>query len=209
MPEPGELSTPTDPIYRLGRAPRALDWPPNDLVGSGPFDDPRRPPAFRVLYAGERRACVFEKLAPYRPDRPGVVARPITASWVRSRRIAAFTVVDPARRLRWLDLRSPATFADFRSRFSAELNALGYQDFDLMAATIDRRTLTQAVALWTYENRYSGIRYATRHTPDLSCWAIFEGVSIDEIDNLPVAFNDADLVAVAAAWPIALPEPVR
>jgi hypothetical protein len=202
---PGELPTPAEPLYRLGRAPHAVAWPPADLIGSGRFDDPEHPPAFRVLYAGERRACFFEKLAPYRPDRPGVVARPITASWIQSRRIASFTIVDRDQRRRWLDLRSPVTYADFRHRFATEIQNIGYNDFDLMVAANDRRPLTQAIARWAFEQGFSGIRYATRHTPDLSCWAIFEGVTLVEIDNLPVAFDDPDLVAVAESWSIPLP----
>ena len=208
MPGPAACGTPTEPLFRLGRTPQALAWPPAHLVGAGRFDDPRTPPTFRVLYAGERRACFFEKLAPYRPDRPGTVDRPITASWIGSRRIAAFSVVDPDRRLRWLDLRSPVTFADFRHRFQAELEAAGHLDFDLIAAATDRRLLTQAIARWCHLNGYSGIRYATRHTPDLSCWAIFDGVRIDELNDRPVSPDDPDLIAVAEAWGIELPPSV-
>ena len=202
---PGELPTPAGPLYRLGRVPRALEWPPLELVGSGRFDDPRQPPHFRVLYAGDRLACFFEKLAPFRPDRSGAVERSITPSWIRSRRVATFLIDDPEHRLRWLDLRSPVTYADFRQRFAQQLETVGYRGFDLMAATSDRRELTQVIALWTHGEGYSGIRYPTRHTPDLSCWAIFEGVRLSEIEDAPITLDDPDLRTVAASWEIPLP----
>lgn len=205
---PGELATPTEPLFRLGRAPSALAWPLWERVGDGRFDDPRRDPAYRVLYAGERLACFFEKVAPFRPDREGVVDRAITRSWVERRRIARFRLHDPDGRWRWLDMGSPATFADFQVRFGAQLEAFGYRGFDLAAAASDERGLTQPIALWAYQRGYHGIKYPTRHAPGLSCWAIFsvfEGVDVVALDESPVALDDEDLRAVAAAWALPLP----
>src|SRR6185503_815653 len=97
--------------------PDPLAWTPWAYAGQGRFDDPRNPPEFRVLYAGERLACYFEVLASFRVDLHGVAAQGITKEWMISRRVAAFTVLDPEDRGRWLDLGSPATFGDFRVRF--------------------------------------------------------------------------------------------
>lgn len=206
---PGELDTPTSPLYRLARKPGALEWPDWNRVGSGRFDDPKSPPQYRVLYVGDRRACFCEKLAPFRPDREGIVSRSITESWIESRVIARFMLRDPEQRWRWLDLRSPTTFSDFRSRFGHLLDEFGYRDFDLSAAASDERNLTRPIALWAFENGYHGIRYPTRHDPDGNCWAIFSVTNPAQFINVEIArlkADDEDLAAVATAWGLRLPE---
>lgn len=163
-----------------------------------------------MLYAGERRACFLEKLAPFRPDRDGVISPAITRSWIANRRLAKFRLHDPEGRWRWLDLRSPATFAEFRRRFAVQLEAFGYRDFDLAAAVSDERGLTQPIGLWAFRRGYYGIRYPTRHDPGLSCWAVFsvvDEVDIVDIENGPLALDDEDLRAVANAWVLQLPSP--
>lgn len=207
---PGETATPTEPLYRLGRHPSALLWPGWDRVGEGRFDDPRRDPAYRVLYAGDRRACFFEKMAPFRPKREGVAANSITRSWIERRRVARFRLDDPSARWRWLDFGSPTTLADFQVRFGAHLEAFGYQEFDLAAAVSDERGLTQPIALWAYQRGYHGIKYPTRHDRSLTCWAIFsvfEGAAFMDSEEASVAVDDPDLRAVAATWGLELPHP--
>jgi len=122
--------------------------------------------------------------------------------------MATFTLADPERRWRWLDLRSPATFADFRHRFASALDAFGYRDYDLAAASSDERGLTRPIGLWAYQKGYHGIRYPTRHDPDLNCWAIFsvvDGARIIEIEDVPLLLDDLDLRWVATNWDIPLP----
>ncbi|MBI4493450.1 MAG: hypothetical protein HY690_11735 [Chloroflexi bacterium] len=59
--------TPAGVLYRIGRLPDPLDWPPRELTGEGRFDDPQR--AFRVLYATALRPAAFvETLARFRPS---------------------------------------------------------------------------------------------------------------------------------------------
>ena len=123
-----------------------------------------------------------------------------------SRRIAAFRINDPHGKLRWLDLTSPETFFQFRSLFRNELTELGVSDFDISAATHEARSLSQAIGQWTRDQGYQGIRYVTRHAPSLSCWAVFEGVEWDVIENgRPIAPGDADLQIVARDWNLSLP----
>lgn len=211
MPE--DLPTPATALYRLGRKPSAASWPEPEWTGTGRFDDvPEDPllyrrtnPRYRVLYAGERLACSFEKLAPFRPERGAAVRRPITISWIRDRRVCKFRIRDPEQRLRWLDLRSPATYADFRVRFESHLRNFGFSDFDLAAATSESRGFTRPIGGWAFEQGYQGIRYATRHTPDLDCWAIFSGIDLDIEEDRPIAIDDVDLRRVATAWSIPLP----
>lgn len=209
---PGEVGTPPTFLYRLGRKPDVLEWPRWDRVGDGRFDDPRRDPGYRVLYAGERRACFFEKLAPFRPEREGIAGRAITRSWIEDRRIARFRLHDPDHRWRWLDLGSPATFAEFRIAFAPHLEAFGLRDFDLAAAVSDERALTQPIALWAFRRGYHGIKYPTRHDPSLSCWAIFGvfgAAEIVDVEQRPVSATVDDLRAIADAWGLALPTPRR
>ncbi|HEV2106986.1 MAG TPA: hypothetical protein VGR16_01840 [Thermomicrobiales bacterium] len=158
-----------------------------------------------MLYPGDRRACFFEKLAPFRPDHPGVIVEPIRREWIASRLIAGFRINDPKGERRWLDLRSPETYADFRERFRVVLAEYGYRDFDLAAAASDQRRLTQQIGRWAHEQGYSGIHDCTRHTPKLSCWAIFDGIDLIDVKETPVSTDDEDLRAVARAWDLALP----
>lgn len=202
---PGELPTPVEPLYRISRRSTGLAWPPIAHVGGGRFDDPHDAPAYRVLYAGERQACFFERLAMFRPDYSGIITEPITREWIASRVISEFRIHDPTRERRWLDLRSPETFADFRGRFRVALIAHGYRDFDLAVATTDKRTLTQEIGRWAHEQGYAGIRYCTRHTPELSCWAIFDAIELVDIRERSLSIDDEDLAAVARAWGVALP----
>lgn len=202
---PRELGTPPESLYRFSRKAAGIAWPPHDLVGDGRFDDPFDAPDYRVLYAGERQACFFEKLAVFRPAHPSIVAQPITRDWIASRVVSEFRIRDPDGNRRWLDLRSAETFVDFGVRFREVLIAHGHQDFDLAVATSNIRELTQQYSRWAYEQGYAGIRYCTRHTPDLRRWAIFDGIELIDIRDTPLRIDDPDLRAVAHAWNIALP----
>lgn len=61
-------------LFRVGRRPTPLAWAPWPFVGEGRFDDPERR-RYRVLYAGDRRACFLETLADFRPGLHGAVTR--------------------------------------------------------------------------------------------------------------------------------------
>lgn len=159
-----------------------------------------------MLYAGERRACFYECLADFRVDLQAVASQGITAAWLTSRRIAAFRLQDPDGRGRWLDLTSPETYFEFRTAFSQELTFLGFADFDVSAATSEKRLLTQAISLWAYQQGFSGIRYITRHAPSRHCWAIFEGARFEILDaGSDIRSSDDDPQLVASQWNLPLP----
>jgi hypothetical protein len=203
---PGELSTPSGVLYRIGRAPRPLDLPPWDKVGTGRFDDPRPSASYRMHYVGERSACFYESLASFRVGLDGIASQGITEEWLERRRIASFQLVDRSQSLRWLDLASPETYFEFRSTFGTRLRRLGFSDFDVSAATSDKRELTQSVGQWAHDRGYAGIRCITRHAPLLDCWAIFEGIPFDILDaGSTIASADADLQVVALQWQLPLP----
>lgn len=203
---PAVLSTPDTLLYRIGRAPDPLTPPPPRSVGTGRFDDIHVPPAYRVLYAGERVVCFYECLAPFRVDLNGVAAQGITREWLTSRRIGSFKLHDPEHGARWLDLMAPETLFFIRTNFSGLLQELGYTDFDIGIAMARDRALTQHIGSWAHAEGYSGIRYRTRHAPELSCWAIFENALIEVHDTgSPISQHDQDLITVARTWNLPLP----
>ena len=202
---PGEIAAAIEPLYRLGRAPDPLAWPEPRRAGTHRYDDPSSPPRYLVLYAAERRACFYESLAKFRPPPNGPAVPPVTPEWLSRHVLGSFRIHDPEHRLRFLDMRSEETYADFRHRFALEIREAGYADFDLMAAASDRRTLTQPIGLWAYQAGFHGIRYPTRHTPDLNCWAIFNHVTIDILTVSALTRDDLDFRAVCDLWNLPLP----
>ncbi len=182
-------ATPRGVLYRVGRLPDPLAWSPREVIGDGRFEDPQR--EFRVLYAGQRRACFLETLAPFRPSvevlahlrqvvdsqepMPGSV---VPADWYQKRAVARLRLRP---RQRWLDLRAAETREALRMELAATLLDLGLADLDLSGVLGPRRSLTQAIARWTYEHGYAGIVYRSRFNEALSLWAIFEGAAFDPV----------------------------
>lgn len=128
--------------------------------------------------------------------------------WLQSRRIGSLLLTDLTRVQKWLDFTRPETFTNFRIRFRRLILQHGFSDFDLSAATTENRDFTREIGLWAYQEGYSGITYVTRHTPSLSCWAVFSGSEFVPVDVNPaaeIAPNDPDLMAVANEFGLALP----
>src|SRR5262245_49875077 len=134
---PIRLAPDPELLYRLGRAPDPLAWPPRVFVGGGRFDHPRG--EFLVLYAAVQRRGVFletldsfrpaiadliaaESLPPGDPDDllPGTSAIPDSYF---GKLIGQFRVA-PGQR--WLDLRSPETQQALRTEIADTLMSLGY-----------------------------------------------------------------------------------
>jgi hypothetical protein len=159
-----------------------------------------------VRYVGERRACFYECLASFRVALDGIASQGITNEWLSRRRIATLRFEEPIQRFNWLDLASPETYFEFRTTFSEQLHRLGFTDFDVSAATSDRRELTQSIGQWAHERGYAGIRYVTRHAPLHFCWAVFDSTAYLTIDaGRELAPSDADLQVVARQWNLNLP----
>lgn len=132
-------------LYRLGRQPDPLAWPPYQFVGDGRFDDPAR--RFRVLYAAKhRRACFVEVLAPFRPSLSVLAAErmvlnapdppdehAIPSGWLHTRAIIQLRL---AAGQTWLDLRRLRTRQMLRKEFVTLLLDLGFVDLDLSTVCI-------------------------------------------------------------------------
>jgi hypothetical protein len=206
-------ATPRGAVHRIGRLPDPLAWPPWELVGDGRFDDPRR--EFRVLYAGQRRACFLETLAGFRLSVEALAAlRQVTGSQERSPRGVAPTDWYQKRavarlrlgpRQRWLDLRAADTREALRSELADTLLDLGLADLDLSGVLGPQRRLSQAIARWAYERGYAGIVYPSRFDDALSLWAIFEGAAFEPVGlPEPIVPDDPDLVATARLFGLAI-----
>ena len=207
---PRAIATPVaTALFRIGRRPDPLAWAPWAYVGDGRFDDPERR-RYRVLYAGERRACFLETLADFRPGLDGALTREFARDWIESRLIAEFTLVDPTRDRRWLDLRAPETHQVLRREFGPLLLDQGFSDFDISTATSDRLDVSQRIGGWCFERGYAGIVYLSRLDPARTCWAIFERTGRDAsllhvITIRPIAETDPDLRAVVALFGLPWP----
>ena len=199
--------TPSTPIYRVGRLPDPLAWPPREVIGGGRFDDPQG--EFRVLYASaQRRGAFVETLAGFRPSLASLaelqrvavgVERAqlanVPADWYQKRAIARLRL-RPGQQ--WLDLRAAETRETLRSELAVTLEALGLTDLDLRRVLGPRRRLTQAIARWAFDRGYSGLTYYSRLDASYSLWAIFEGATFEVVGGPdPIAVDDRDFVATA------------
>ncbi len=132
-----DAASPQEALYRIGRLPNPLGWPPLSAVGGGRFDDPRR--RFRTLYCAEqRRACFYEVLGPLRPDPETLVRMKRTGAsldstliptvprdWCSKRAIGR---LDLAPGQKWLDLRAIETREALRVELAETLVSLGLTD---------------------------------------------------------------------------------
>lgn len=206
-------------LYRIGRPPDPLAFPPIAFSGTGRYDDPKRRRS--TLYAAiDRRAAFLETLDVFRPDlaaltdrstrlgspqspSPQVALQPIPA-WFMQRHLARFGVADGQR---WLDARSPETHAVLRDELGPQLVALGlggrFVLGDLMAN--DHR-ITRLVTGWAIDRAFDGVAYLSCHDPTLTCWAIFEGAVLMQQETArPIDPGDPDLRAVADLWNLEVP----
>jgi RES domain len=202
--------TPRTALYRIGRQPDPLAWPPWEYVGSGRFDDPAG--EFRVLYATvQRRTAFFETLARFRPsldvlgalqgventNEPIPTPR-VPVEWYHTRAVGRLRL---ATRQRWLDLRSFETREVLRHELAQTLLDLGFEDLDLSGVVGPKRQLTQTLARWGYEQGYAGLVYSSRFDAALTCWAIFEGAAFEPVGmSEPILPDDPDLVSVARSF---------
>lgn len=200
---------PQGSLYRLGRLPDPLAWPPREYAGDGRFDDPLG--EFGVLYAAEQRlACLVETLYRFRrplvtleteralraDEAPPSLAATLPSGWVRTRGFCSLQL-DAERQ--WLDLRSVDTRESLRPTFASLLEQLRLPEFDLGAVYGSHRVLTQTIARWAYERGFAGLRYGSRYVEEFNCWAVFEHPGratfhrIGEVEPIPL--TDPDLQA--------------
>jgi hypothetical protein len=204
-------------LFRIGRAPDPLVFPPLSRLGHGRYDDPLgRVP---VLYAAtERIAAFMETLDQFRFDLAALAARDeavgdgaegidrtegIIPEAFFDRRISRFGVAPDQR---WPDARHPATHVHLRSALAARISALGpgsrFVLGDLLAS--DHR-VTRLIGEWAIDHDFAGIAYASCHHPSLTCWAVYGGAELVRLGKPErIAKTDPDLKAVAELWNLRL-----
>ena len=205
-----QTRTPRGALYRIGRLPDPLAWPPWDVVGNGRFDDPER--EFRVLYAAaQRRGAFVETLAQFRPVLTALVhlqevvdaeeplpKNVVPPHWHQRQAVVRLRVL-PGQR--WLDLRAPATRETLRTELAATLLTLGLSDLDLGHVLGPSTALTQTIARWAHQRGYAGLAYTSRLDARLTLWALFEGAAFESIGEPdPIAPDDPDLAATARLY---------
>ncbi len=207
-------------LFRIGRAPEPLAFPPYEFCGRNRFDDPLltygdAALCFRVLYFGEDRlSCFLEVLQNHRPDlaylahlndlpdgdntpdlpsdRDIIASAHFVARDVLSRK--RIQQMQPDRQMQWVDLRSLTLRESLRAEFARELRDSGATDLDLSAMTSGNRALTQAIARWLYEKGHGAVTYTSHFGCDYHCVALFEGASfIATSDPTAIVADDPDL----------------
>ncbi len=206
-------------LYRIGRGPNPLAFPPRAFSGAGRYDDPDGRVA--TLYAAvERRAAFLETLDVFRLDVGAVAERDTSLGSIDTpstkperqeipprfmqRLLVCFRVAEGQR---WLDVRVPETHAVLREELGPQLGELGLgRRFVLGDLMANDHRITRLVAGWAIDHAFDGIAYRSCHNPSLTCWAIFEGATLNMKDApLPLNSDDPDLHAVARLWNLKLP----
>ncbi|MCA9859712.1 MAG: RES domain-containing protein [Thermomicrobiales bacterium] len=204
-------------LYRIGRTPDPLAFPPIAFSGSGRYDDPERRRS--TLYAAvERRAVFLETLDAFRPDLAALEERDTTLGDVQSAPPPPQSIPDRflkrafvrfrlAEGQRWLDVRVPETHAVLREELGSALVHAGKRErFVLGDLLANDHDLTRLVAGWAIDHAFDGIAYASCHNPALTCWAIFGGAALlAQGPARPINLDDPDLHAVARLWNLRIP----
>lgn len=204
-------------LYRIGRLPDPLAFPPIAFSGSGRYDDPERRRS--TLYAAvERRAVFLETLDAFRPDLAALDERDTALGDVQSAPPApqpipdrflarAFVRFRVAEGQRWLDVRVPETHAVLHEELGPVLaHASKRERFVLGDLLANDHAITRLVAGWAIDNAFDGIAYHSCHNPALTCWAIFEGTALFAREAArPINLDDPDLHAVARLWNLRIP----
>lgn len=218
MTPPLVTATPSEVLYRVGRAPDAWAWPAWAFAGEdgtfgNRYDDPDG--EYRVLYASSQRIGAYvEVLARYRTD-PALVAEYaeidedddqhptippgiVPADWPDHRHIGS--------------ARHPGAFADvghsdslahLRAALAARIVHYKLDDLDGSALRSQApRRLTQEISRYVFAHgvdsqaaSLAGIRYMSRLGDELENWAIFEGTEPVDQTTEPIARDDKDLHA--------------
>lgn len=219
-----EVTTPGEPVHRVGYAPDPWTWVPWEYVdrATGRWDDPEG--NYRVLYAGTSpEACFVEVLSPFRPDPsldadmsaingdprdaryPSVPAGTVDASWLDRRRLGRARLTGT-----YVDVTHKNTIAELRASLLHRAVAHGLSDLDASAIrTHQPRAFTREISrhLYTVDHegkRLDGIAYESRFGAGLALWAVFERADdsgldtsrlIGDRDASPIPADHPDLVA--------------
>ena len=234
MPSIQLAAPPRAPLYRVGWPPDPFvppDWRyarPDGAFG-GRYDDPRAgqgvPPRqrYRILYlASQHEGAYGETVAQFRPSvktlsqyggrLPFGVRPAIPRDWRVTRRLGSAVLLMPLGTLPVVDLDAADTVQALRPVLAPVAARLQLPDVDLSALTGPARALTQAAALYIYQQRdvegrplYAGLRYVSRLKREWECWAIFaDRVRCRALRVDPIAAADPHLYEAARLLHLAI-----
>jgi RES domain len=199
-----ETTTPTAPIFRLGRRPdpwEPPDWSraQSDGTFGNRFDDPTG--YYRVLYASSQRlSCFVETLARFRPDltllaeleeiageNDYVPLGQVPREWCDTRLLGTCAAQGI-----YADIYATRWVGHLRQALASECLRLGLEDLDVSVLQQGKpRRLTQLSSLEVYRADLNGIYYRSRYGHDLENWALFEPFQI-RVMGKPEAITRAD-----------------
>ncbi len=175
-------------------------------------------PGIGVVYlATDLEGCFAETLARFRPTTSTMVRDAATADaadqhlmepgtvpaeWRERRTAVRVTCPDD---VLFIDVEDPATHTHLARVLADELQRLHINNLDVAAVRGNDRRLTRLIAQWAYQPEgavnqgYAGIRYRSR-LGDWECWAVFDDVRLEQVEQRPIGENDTALVAIATAF---------
>lgn len=207
------LADPPAVLWHVGRAGDPVHFSSIDPVeADGPGGNRFDVPGGSVLYAAtDRQGAYAETVARLRPSTAMRLLRPeagehfmepgaVPADWRTRRRMVRFGLEEP---FPFVDLDDAQTHTFLMDQLAAELQQLGIDELDVAVVRSNNRRLTRTLARWVYTAadeygvlRYGGIRFRSR-LGEHELWAIFDGGSLTNQEELSIERDDSDLLAVA------------
>lgn len=108
----------------------------------------------------------------------------------------------------FIDLDHPDTIAYLDRKLRSQLQLLGVDQLDRGFLYSSNRIVTRTISEWAYTVMdtddeyllYGGIKYESRLSKDLTCWAIYEGLPIETGDPSPIERDNEALMKVASRF---------
>jgi hypothetical protein len=185
----------------------------NDRSAGNRFDSPTA--QYRVIYFGTELECCFaETLSRFRPDprvlsvivgdweehgymAPGEVSR----DW-RMRRTAVRVEVD-SYAPPFLDVESTRSRAFLEPILGPMLAMYGYTTLDIPTIMTADRRITRLISQWAWSlkdesgnDRFAGIRYASRLGTEWECWGVFDRTPMTELERRSITLEMESLVTI-------------
>lgn len=168
-----------------------------------------------VLYTGGSLECCFvETMARLRTS-PAVVQAvgcdehymnpdTVPISWRTNRCIVTVAPVEGGYSP-FIDLDHPDTIDYLDRELRGQLDLHGVSQLDRRLLYSSDRRLTRLISEWAYTRTdpetgylmYGGIRYESRLSSELVCWAIFDGLPMDVSEAQPIEKDNESLLKVA------------
>lgn len=153
-------------------------------------------------------ASLLQKMAAAGASADELRPPPLDEGWRAQRMLRTLRLIDP---LSFLDIEDPRSHAYLTEQAADVLLPLGVDLLDVPTVRGHSRLLTRALAGWIYRQKddageplYGGIRYMSRHASDYECWVLFDGSTVELIDEQPITIGNPDLVAMCRRFGIAL-----